>query len=145
MGNIILSLKKLLGLYKGEFEIVYSISGTWNVKYNGDKTYNEYCHFDIYHNEYTGKYVLKCRGYKAESHTIYRDVFKYMRMLNEGLAYIKSGEIYTYKSEDDNMTNGKNIDKMNETECNAYLNKAIEEENYELAEKIKRRLKDLNQ
>lgn len=143
MGNIIISLKKLLGLYKGEFEVVYSKSGTWDVKYSGEKTYNEYCHFDILYNEYTGKYILKSRGYKSESHTLYGEIFKYMRMLNEGLAYIKAGEIYTYSSKDDNKTNGKNIDTMNETECNAYLNKAIEEENYELAEKIKRRLKEL--
>ena len=145
MGNIIISLKKLLGLYKGEFEVVFSKSGVWNVSYSGDKTYNEYCHSDILYNEYTGKYILKSRGYNSESHTLYGEIFKYMRMLNEGLAYIKGGEIYTYSSKDDNKTNGKNIDTMNETECNAYLNKAIEEEDYELAEKIKRRLKELKQ
>ena len=37
-------LNKLLGVNpKGEFEVVYSKSGTWEIKYNdGKSSYNEY-------------------------------------------------------------------------------------------------------
>jgi hypothetical protein len=37
----------------------------------------------------------------------------------------------------------KEINKLNETECNILLNKAIEEENFEIAELIKRRIQSL--
>lgn len=132
-------IKRFFGLYKGEFEVVYSVRGTWNVK-SGDGTYNEFSHYKILYNEYTEKYILKCEGYDPESHGLYTEVFKYMRMLNEGLAYVKGGSVYTYEFEDENKINGKNITDLNETECNAHLKKAIEDENYELAEKIKKRL-----
>ena len=135
-------LNKLLGIKpKGEFEVVYSKSGTWNVKYNGGKSsYNEYCHYDILYNDVTKKYKLECRGYQPESHTMYVELFKYLRLLNEGFAYHKGGELYTYKESDSGKTNGKEISSMNETECQAYLNKAIEDEDYELAEKIRKQL-----
>ena len=135
-------LDKLLGNKpKGEFEVVYSKSGTWDVKYNGGKSsYNEYCHFDILYNDVTKKYKLVYRGYKPESHSLYNDLFKYMRLLNEGLAYHKGGELYTYNEKDGGKTNGKDISSMNETECQAYLTRAIEEEDYELAEKIRKQL-----
>lgn len=144
---MIKTLLKFLGLYKGTFEVVYSISSVWNVRFIGDEQYNEqyneYCHFDILYNEYTGKYVLKTKGYMPKNHDMYQKLFKYMRMLNDGMAYVKGGEIYVYKSEYSDKLNGKSIDEMNETECQAHLNIAIENENYELAEKIKQRLKDL--
>ena len=35
---------------------------------------------------------------------------------------------------------GKSIDLLSETECQVYLKKAIETENYELAEKIKKQM-----
>jgi hypothetical protein len=135
-------LNKLLGIKpKGEFEVVYSKSGTWNISYgSGDKTYNEYCHFDILYNDATKKYKLNHRGYKPDSHTLYPELFKYMRMLNEGLAYHKGGELFTYSETDNGKTNGKDISSMNETECQAYLNMAIQEENYELADKIRKQL-----
>jgi hypothetical protein len=63
-----------------------------------------------------------------------------MRLLNEGLAYHKGGELYTYDETDCGKTNGKDISSMNETECQAYLNMAIQEENYELADKIRKQL-----
>lgn len=135
-------LDKLLGNKpKGEFEVVYSKSGTWDIKYNGGKSsYNEYCHFDILYNDVTKKYKLEYRGYKPESHSLYNDLFKYMRLLNEGLAYHKGGELYTYNEKDSGKTNGKDISSMNETECQAYLTRAIEEEDYELAEKLRKQL-----
>jgi hypothetical protein len=40
--------------------------------------------------------------------------------------------------------NGKSIESLNETECRVYLDKAISEENYELAEKLQKRLDELN-
>lgn len=139
-------LNKLLGIKpKGEFEVVYSKSGTWNIQYNNKgATYNEYCHYDILYNGVTKKYKLECRGYKPESHTLYNELFKWMRMLNEGLGYHKGGEIFLYKQSDSGKTNGKDISSMNETECQAYLNKAIEEEDYELAEKIRKQLEKFN-
>ena len=138
--------KKLLGFKdKGTFEVVYSKSGTWNIKYN-DKgsTYNEYCHFDILYNDVTKKYKLEHRGHKPESHPLHEALFKYMRMLNEDLAYIKGGDIYTNDSPDGGKTNGKDISSMNETECQAYLKQALEEEDYELAEKIRKQLEKFN-
>lgn len=129
------------GKPKGEFEVVYSKSGTWNISYgNEGKTYNEYCHFDIQYNDVTKKYKLTHRGYKPDSHTLYPELFKYMRMLNEGLAYHKGGELFTYNETDNGKTNGKDISSMNETECQAYLSKAIESEDYELADKIRKQL-----
>ena len=134
--------KKLLGFKgKGTFEVVYSKSGTWNISYGSEgKTYNDYCHFDILFNDVTKKYKLEHRGYRPESHTMYPTIFKYLRLLNEGLAYHKGGELYTYKESDSDITNGKDISSMNETECQVYLNQALEEEDYELAEKIRKQL-----
>lgn len=134
--------KKLLGFKdKGTFEVVYSKSGTWNItRENNVLIRNEYCHFDILFNDVTKKYKLEQRGWKPESHTMYPELFKYMRMLNEGLAYHKGGELYTYKESDSDITNGKDISSMNETECQVYLNQALEEEDYELAEKIRKQL-----
>lgn len=129
-----------LGKPKGEFEVVYSKSGTWEINTGNGKMYNEYCHFDILYNDVTKKYKLSYRGHKPESHSLYDDLFKYMRLLNEGLAYHKGGELYTYNHTDGNKVNGKSIDDMNETECQAYLSKAIEDEDYELADKIRKRL-----
>jgi hypothetical protein len=128
------------GRPKGEFEIIYSKSGTWKITFNGGGKYNEYCHFDILYNDVTKKYKLEHRGHKPESHSLYPELFKYMRMLNEGLAYHKGGELYKYCETDGNKTNGKDITSMNETECQSYLNKAIEDENYELADKIRKQL-----
>ena len=68
-----------------------------------------------------------------------------MRMLNEGLAYHKGGELYTYNDSDGGKTNGKDISSMNETECQAYLKQALEEEDYELAEKIRKQLEKFNE
>jgi hypothetical protein len=134
-------LNKLLGIKpKGTFEVVYSKSGTWNINFNGGGKYNEYCHFDILYNDVTKKYKMEHRGYKPESHTLYPELFKYMRMLNEGLAYHKGGELFTYNETDGGKTNGKDIGSMNETECQSYLNQALEEEDYELAEKLRKQL-----
>jgi len=48
--------------------------------------------------------------------------------------------LYKYNETDGNKTNGKDITSMNKTECQLYLNKAIEDENYELADKIRKQL-----
>jgi hypothetical protein len=134
-------LNKLLGIKpKGEFEVVFSKAGTWNIKLGKDRSYNEYCHFDILYNDVTKKYKLEYRGYKPESHTLYGELFKHLRLLNEGLAYHKGGELYAYNEKDSGKTNGKDVSSMNETECQSYLNKAIEEEDYELAEKLRKQL-----
>ena len=63
-----------------------------------------------------------------------------LRLLNEGLAYHKGGELFAYNEKDADNLNGKDISSMNETECQAYLDKAIEEEDYELAEKLRKQL-----
>jgi hypothetical protein len=134
-------LNKLLGVKpKGEFEVVFSKAGTWDINTSNGKTYNEYCHFDILYNDVTKKYKLEYRGYKPESHSLYDELFKRMRLLNEGLAYHKGGELFAYNEKDADNLNGKDISSMNETECQAYLDKAIEEEDYELAEKLRKQL-----
>lgn len=131
-------LNKLLGIKpKGEFEVVYSKSGTWDISLSSGKIYNEYCHFDILYNDVTKKYKLTHRGYKPESHSLYAELFRWMRRLNEGTLYVKGGEIFEVNP---TKTNGKDVTSMNETECQAYLNRAIEEEDYELADKIRKQL-----
>ena len=135
-------IKKLLGFKdKGIFEVVYCKSGTWKINYDdaGGK-YDEFCHFDILYNDVTKKYKLEHRGYKPESHPLFGELFKHMRLLNEGLAYHKGGELFAYNKTDVGKTNGKDISSMNETECQAYLNNAIQDENYELADKIRKQL-----
>jgi hypothetical protein len=136
-------LNKLLGVKpKGEFEVVYSKSGTWNINVGKDTTYNEYCHFDILYNDVTKKYKLEHRGYKPESHSLFSDLFQYMRKLNEGTYYIKGGELYDKLP---TKSNGKEVSSMNETECQAHLIKAIEDEDYELEEKIRKQLKQFRE
>jgi hypothetical protein len=131
-------LNKLLGIKpKGEFEVVYSKSGTWDISTSNGKIYNEYCHFDILYNDVTKKYKLVHRGHNPESHSLYAELFRWMRRLNEGTLYVKGGEIFEVNP---TKTNGKEVTSMNETECQAYLNKAIQEENYELADKIRKQL-----
>jgi hypothetical protein len=131
-------LNKLLGIKpKGEFEVVFSKSGTWDIKIGKDRSYNEYCHFDILYNDVTKKYKLVHRGHNPEGHSLYSELFKWMRKLNEGTYYVKGGEIYETNP---SKTNGKDVSSMNETECQAYLNKAIQEEDYELADKLRKRL-----
>lgn len=136
-------LKKLLNIKsKGKFILVYSKSGVWNIGNNrGNKTYNEYCHFDIFHNDLTNEYKLQCRGYNPESHTLYDALFKSMRRLNEGTSIIKGGEIYDIISPKTN-SNCKDIDTMNETECRVLLDRALKEEDYELAAKLRKRLEN---
>ena len=94
-------LNKLLGVKpKGEFEVVFSKAGTWDINTSNGKTYNEYCHFDILYNDVTKKYKLEYRGYKPESHSLYDELFNRMRLLNEGLAYHKGGELFAYNEKD---------------------------------------------
>jgi hypothetical protein len=42
------------------------------------------------------------------------------------------------------MIDGHEISTLNETMCQIYLKQALESENYELAEKIKKRLENFN-
>lgn len=143
MNKFLISLKKFLGIYKGEFEEVFAFTGNWNIIYNGtDVRYDEFSYFKILYNDYTGKYILKTSGYKPEAHTAYGEIFNLMRKLNEGLSYIEGGKIYSIKGKTDSLPNDKSVDELNETECETYLTIAIEKEEYELAEKIKKRLEN---
>lgn len=144
MNKFFIFLKKKLGIYKGKFEDVYTITGTWNIKY-GDKLYsNEYSHYTILYNDYTGKYSLKVTGYEPKSHHLYPIIFEYMRRLNDGLSYVKGGKIYDFINKSNKILNGKSIDTLNETECMSYLTKAVEDEDYELAANLRERLKTFN-
>lgn len=130
---------------KGKYEIVFSTYGNWKVNYGEEYgSVNKYCNYNILYNDLTKHYKLECEGYQPLYHNLYPKIFKYMRKLNEGTAYIKGGEIYLNDSkETKQQDNSKSVDTMNETECNIYLAKALKEENYELAEQIKKRLKNL--
>lgn len=138
--------KRILNFFsKGTYEIVYSTYGTWEVTY-GDTggMANKYCNYNILYNDITKHYKLETSGYQPTNHDMYSNIFKAMRRLNEGSAYIKGGDIYTKDTTKTNeQSNSKSVDSMNETECNVYLAKALEEENYELAERIKKRLEKL--
>ncbi len=139
-------LKKLFNIFnKGKYEIVYSTYGTWQITFGKGFGYsNEYCNYEILFNDVTKHYKLECKGHMPKNHDMYPNLFKAMRKLNEGTAYIKGGEIYTKNSDNTKQVGeSKPIDTMNETECKIYLAKALEEENYELAEEIKKRLEKL--
>jgi len=130
-------LNKILGIKtKGEFEIVYSKGLKWVIAGSSGE-YNEYCVVNILHNPVTNVYKFKASGYKPENHSAYQTIFKWYRGLVDGTLYVKGGEIYEITPSN---TNGKDVSSMNETECQVYLNKAIEEENYELADKIRKQL-----
>jgi hypothetical protein len=123
---------------KGKYEVVYSTSAKWKVKWDGTMSTNEYSYYEILHNKIKNHYILKEKGYMPKAHTMYGQLFKLTRKLNEGDAYVKGGEIYSYTEK--TVSLDKEIKDMNETECRVYLAKAIKEENYELAEQIRKQL-----
>lgn len=135
-------MKWLINLFKGKgkYEVVYSKGGTWEVTIGKDVV-NEYCHYNILYNKTTNHYKLQHRGYKPEAHRLYDIMFKTVRKLNEGTLVVRGGELYdtvpTLK------VNEKPVEMLNETECEAYLKKALEEEDYMLAEQIRKRLEEL--
>lgn len=135
-------MKWLINLFKGKgkYEVVYSKSGTWEVTI-GKNLVNEYCHYDILYNKNTNHYKLQHRGYKPEAHTLYEFMFKSMRKLNEGTMVVSGGELYDTTPKP--KVNEKSVEMLNETECEAYLKKALEEEDYMLAEQIRKRLEEL--
>lgn len=135
-------MKWLINLFKskGNYEVVYSKAGTWEVTI-GKNLVNEYCHYDILYNKTTNHYKLQHRGYKPESHTLYEFMFKTMRKLNEGTMIVSGGELYNTTPTP--KVNEKPVEMLNETECEAYLKKALEEEDYMLAEQIRKRLEEL--
>jgi hypothetical protein len=138
--------KKLFNIFnKGKYEIVYSISGTWEISYGkGYGVRNQYSNYHILYNDVTNHYKLESTGYNPTNHHLYPEIFKFMRRLNEGTAYVKGGEIFLENQIVQNTnSDAKSVDTMNETECQIYLAKALEEENYELAEQIKKRLEKL--
>jgi hypothetical protein len=139
-------IKKLFGIKsKGKFEVVYTERGIWDIKVTSSVTVTEFCVFEILYNETTEKYKLECSGHNPKNHPMYYEVFRMYRMLCDGLAYHKGGKLYHTESNSNSETfNGKSIESLNETECRVYLDKAISEENYELAEKLQKRLDELN-
>jgi hypothetical protein len=126
---------------KGKYEVVYSASGKWEVKWDGKSTTNEYSYFEILHNKISNHYILIEKGYNPKAHSMYYELFKLMRQLNEGDAYIKGGVIYSKKTKP--LNSDKEVKDMNETECRVHLAKAIKEENYELAAELRKRLEEL--
>jgi hypothetical protein len=65
----------------------------------------------------------------------FEDCKKYM-----GTTPLFTGELYNKKEIDGTFVYGKDIELLTETECNVYLKKAIEEENYEIAKIIREKL-----
>ena len=128
----------LLGYFKEEFEVVYMKTGNWVVE---PDEHNEYCHFSIQYSELNKKYTLIGDGFLYKSHTTYVELFKIVRELNEGTMFVKGGELFKNPTA---KMNDNNIDSMNETECEVYLKQSLKNEDYELAEKIKQRLKKFN-
>lgn len=126
---------------KGEFLVVYSSSATWSVNGNGSP-YNEYCNYDILYNSVTNEYKLVMDGYRPRDHTAFDKVNKTLIGLREGVYYARTGVIYITNSKS-KKENSLDVSKMNETECKVQLDIALKEENYELAEKIRKRLEDL--
>jgi hypothetical protein len=136
-------MKWLSNLFKGKgkYEVVYSKSGTWDISLDNAGNYNEYCHYDILHNKITNHYKLQHRGYKPEAHILYDFMFKSMRKLNEGIMVVSGGVLYDTNPKP--KVNEKSVETMNETECEAYLKQALDEEDYILAEQIRKRLEEL--
>ena len=135
-------MKWLINLFKGKgkYEVVYSKAGTWEVTIGKDLV-NEYSHYDILYNKTTNHYKLQHRGYKPEAHSLYDFMFKTMRKLNEGTMTVSGGELFDTVPTP--KVNEKPVEMLNETECEAYLKKALEEEDYMLAEQIRKRLEEL--
>ena len=105
---------------------VYQVTGTWTINYiDGLKGITKFCEFVI-HKSNKGRYKMTYSGYNPRDHHLYAAVFKYCRCLNEGIYYVVGGELFKY---DEHLTL---------EECNEKLAKALEDENYELAEKIRK-------
>ena len=111
-----------------KYSEIYHISGTWTVKYNDINTsVDEYCGFTILKSN-KNNYQLKTYGYKPKEHNLYSEVFRIYRCLIEETYEIRGNKIFKIDKKDEDLT----IE-----ECNEKLKKAIEDEDYELAKKIK--------
>lgn len=129
---------------KDKITPVFFKTSRWEIiDSDGKVIKDEFSYFEIFHNQTTGEYILKESGYKPRANSEYIQCYKIMRMLNEGKLYVESGELF-YTDKNNGVVDNKEINNLNETECQIYLAKALKEENYELAEKLRRRLEDLN-
>lgn len=112
-----------------KYEPVFQYSGTWDVKYTDTgRVVNEHCHFVILKSN-KGNYKLDATGYKPKHHGLYPEVFKYYRGLAEGIYVVKGGEIFIKEKDELDLTL---------EECNQKLQQAIADENYELAERLRK-------
>jgi hypothetical protein len=137
-------LSKIFGWFKkGSYEPVFQISGTWNIN-SPSGTYNEYCHFTISYNKVKNHYKLESTGYRPKNHGRYEFVFNATVRLNEGTYFAKGGELFEKNvTTETEKEEGFNVETLNETQCEAYLKRALEDEDYELAEKLRIRLEKL--
>ena len=69
------------------------------VKYDGNKTYDEHCEFQIHHNKVTNEYKFVTIGYKPTAHSMYEEMFQLYRSVCEGDNYIRGGNAYPHTNE----------------------------------------------
>lgn len=111
-----------------KFEPVLFHRGTWSDEH--DHVY-AHCTFEILHKKGTNEYKLRARGHNPEHHSLYQFYFEKLMELKEGKIYVEGGKLYKYLS-----------DKEQKEVLEKKLQEALEKEDYLLAEKIKKQLKD---
>jgi hypothetical protein len=124
---------------KDELTPVFFQKGTWIDK---NKDILGYCSFTILFNETTKKYVLQTEGLDPKVHTLYKEMFDVIIRLNEGTSFVEGGKIFNY-IKNQPYYEKKNIEDLNEEECEICLKEALDHEEYEIAEKIKNQLNKL--
>lgn len=103
-----------------------------------------YCTFTIMFNELTKKYTLQIEGEDPKAHSLYSILFNTVISLNEGSLIVKGGKIYNIgQAPFEIKLEGRYEKELTLEECNTLLQQALEEENYEFAEKIKNQINKL--
>jgi len=125
---------------KSELTPVFFIMGNWA---DEDKIVG-HCMFTIIFNESTKKYTLKIEGQDPKEHNLYHVLFNAVILLNEGSLIVKGGKIYDAGQVSFEIKlEGRYEKELTLEEYQSYLKQALEEENYELAEKIKNQIDKL--
>lgn len=126
-------LKKIINTIKNWFTIerydaVFHHKGDWKITHANTGLVTDECSIYTILQSNKGNYKLEYSGYKPKQHSTYENLFKLYRGVVEGTHYIQGGEIFSYE---------KSLDELSLEECQVKLQEAIDNEDYELAEKIK--------
>lgn len=123
-------LKKFKDFFsKEKYVEVYVARGTWNINYTDAPNLKDtkYSNYTILQSD-KGRYKLDINGYQPKNHHLYDEIFKLYRGLCDGIYEIKGGIV---------LKKEPRYEDLSIEECNIRLQKAVDDENYELAEKIR--------